>query len=249
MDVLLREIDTLLDRVFCAPAVSIACTFDEARRPLAAAEQAMIPTAGEKRTAEFRAGRHCAHAALEELDADVAALLADDRGAPRWPTGVVGSIAHTGKISDGWAVAVAGRAFDYASVGVDLEQADAVREGLVERILRPSELALLDTRELSATQWAKIAFSCKEATYKCQYPLTRCFLEFHDLELRVAMAPKIAGSTRGGTFQSIFRKAAPPFRVGDALFGTFAMTDTLLLSGVTLPAEGSPSEEPEGYDL
>jgi 4'-phosphopantetheinyl transferase EntD len=49
----------------------------------------------------------------------------------------------------------------------------------VDRICCPEELSGLGSME--RRERAKLLFSIKEAVYKCQFPLSRTFLGFHDV--------------------------------------------------------------------
>lgn len=80
-------------------------------------EEAVVVQAVAKRRQEFAAVRQCARTALARLGVPAVPLLPGERGAPRWPTGIVGSMTHC----DGYrgaAVAPAGRIH---TLGVDAE--------------------------------------------------------------------------------------------------------------------------------
>jgi len=134
------------------------------------------------RRREYVAGRLCAHAALKALGVDRASLGRKPDGAPRWPEGIVGSIAHSRR----QAIAVAARVEDYRSIGVDVEDISGVTAELWPIIATTRELALL--RNTDAPDRPLIAttiFSAKEALYKCQFPLTQQFLNFQDVEIDI----------------------------------------------------------------
>jgi len=57
-------------------------------------EEMLVARATEKRRQEFTAGRECARSALSALGVQAAPILRGYRGAPQWPDGIVGSIAH-----------------------------------------------------------------------------------------------------------------------------------------------------------
>jgi len=224
-----------LPRIFAPPIVWRIATYGEELRPLRGDESETVSRAVDKRQQEFRAGRHCAHAAMSAIGVECESLLSDPRGAPLWPSDAVGSIAHTGKLDDGWAIAVAALKKDVRALGVDIERSDPVSNSLVERILSPGDVAALDTRDVGVAQWGKIAFSCKEAAYKCQYPITGEFLEFHDFDFEPRMEPAVADTgLRHGVFRARFQRDVGVFRVGDPLFGRFALTDRWVIAGVTM---------------
>ena len=146
---------------------------------LAKSEIAVIARAVPKRRREFSAGRKLAQVLLAELGAPPAPLLPDSDRCPIWPKGFRGSISHCAELC-----AVVVSADDRVrSVGLDIEPSVPLEARLVERIARPEELAGLDAQERGAR--AKILFSIKEAVYKCQFPISRAFLGFHDVEVEL----------------------------------------------------------------
>ena len=141
-------------------------------------EEAVIARAIEKRRREFTAGRACVRRAFAKLGVPAVAVPNDERRAPVWPDGVVGSISHTG---DYCAVVVARRA-DVSAVGLDVEKDEGVAERLWERICTEEELAFVRARDaIERGWWVRLLFSAKESFYKCQYLVTEKYLGFHDV--------------------------------------------------------------------
>jgi 4'-phosphopantetheinyl transferase EntD len=142
------------------------------------AEAECVRHAVPKRVMEFAAGRACARRALRELGIEDFALLAAEDRQPIWPASIVGSITHTVGFC---AAAVAPRRL-LAGIGIDSEQVDKVGRDLWDTICRPEEASWRDALP-SEQQRAAVAlvFSAKEAFYKCQYPLSGEWLDFHDL--------------------------------------------------------------------
>jgi 4'-phosphopantetheinyl transferase EntD len=102
------------------------------------------------------------------------ALPKSTSGAPIWPQGIVGSLAHDSR----FAIAAVGRRHDVAALGIDIEPA----EGL------PFELDLIATpkerlRISSYRYIGRLLFTAKEAVYKAVHPLDNVFLEHHDVEI------------------------------------------------------------------
>jgi 4'-phosphopantetheinyl transferase EntD len=102
------------------------------------------------------------------------ALPKSTSGAPIWPQGIVGSLAHDSR----FAIAAVGRRQDVAALGIDIEPADSL----------PFELDLIATpRERlsigSYRYFGRLLFSAKEAVYKAVHPLDNIFLEHHDVEI------------------------------------------------------------------
>ncbi len=143
-------------------------------------EAAAVSRAVPKRVREFAAGRACARRALAELGIGHFVLRAAPDRQPIWPASVVGSITHTTGLC---AAVVADRA-RLAALGIDCEVVGGAGQELWDSICGPAETAW--RRSLPAQQQAAavtLLFSAKEAFYKCQYPLTGEWLDFHDLRI------------------------------------------------------------------
>lgn len=102
----------------------------------------------------------------------------DPSGAPIWPAGLVGSLAHDDTI----AVAAVGRAQDFKAIGIDTEPATPLPTDMLDLVATPSELQGLAEEPLRG----RILFAAKEAVYKASFPLDRAFLEFHDITVDLA---------------------------------------------------------------
>jgi 4'-phosphopantetheinyl transferase EntD len=95
-------------------------------------------------------------------------------GAPIWPKGIVGSLAHDSR----FAIAAVSRRHDVAALGIDIEPAESL----------PFELDLIATpREclkISSYRYiGRLLFTAKEAVFKAVHPLDNVFLEHHDVEV------------------------------------------------------------------
>ncbi|HTT01781.1 MAG TPA: 4'-phosphopantetheinyl transferase superfamily protein [Steroidobacteraceae bacterium] len=159
----------------------------EARGPVAAAalmpaEARCVARAVPKRVGEFAAGRACARAALAALNiADFALCVGPDRE-PLWPEGITGSITHCA----GYCGVVVARTTCVAGLGVDAERCDAVQRRLWDRITVDAERAWLEQLpESAAAHMAALIFSAKESFFKCQFPLTRNWLNFSDVSVSI----------------------------------------------------------------
>lgn len=180
-----------------------------------------------KRLEEFAAGRACARRALAELGIIDFPLPADDDRRPCWPRYVAGSITHTAGFCG---AAVAGRD-RFSAIGLDAEQIARVTSDIWPQICVPEELASLKSRPQQ--EWAKIAaiiFSAKEAFYKCQYDVTRRWLEFHDIAVEVDDEDETGGvftvnPSRGLVLVGM--ETAP-------LNGRFRIAGDLVLAGIAL---------------
>jgi 4'-phosphopantetheinyl transferase EntD len=165
---------------------------------LKAAEAPLVTQALPARRSEFATGRWCARHALGQVGAPAdVPLLADERGAPRWPLGFVGSISHTA----GWTGAVAARAGWWRgirSVGLDAESAAPLPPGVLDVVASRRERSDLERLESSdaATPWDTVVFTAKEATYKAWYPLTGLLLSHDDVEVRLLEGRRFAAEVR-----------------------------------------------------
>ena len=146
------------------------------------AEWEHIKNAVPKRRAEFGTARLCARRGLAAMGIAPAAILPGDDGCPAWPRGVVGSISHTAD----YCAVVLSRDPPVRSVGLDVETLQELEPGVLESILTPVERAWMRAQpQALQADLAVVFFSAKEAYYKCQYPITRTFLEFGDVELEL----------------------------------------------------------------
>jgi 4'-phosphopantetheinyl transferase EntD len=99
-------------------------------------------------------------------------------GAPTWPNGFVGSLAHDATV----AVAAVALRQNYASIGVDIEPAAALDIDLLSIVATARERE----RVLADPLQGRLLFAVKEAVYKAVYPLEGLFLEHHDVETSLA---------------------------------------------------------------
>jgi 4'-phosphopantetheinyl transferase EntD len=98
-------------------------------------------------------------------------------GVPIWPSGLVGSLAHTSQI----AVAAVARREDFSSLGIDVEPADPLEADLLDLVATRSE-----REEISDDpHGGRLLFAIKEAVYKSVYPLDQVFLEHRDVEVNI----------------------------------------------------------------
>lgn len=130
------------------------------------------------------AARIVARRLLGELTGDASATLRrSPSGAPFWPEGVVGSLAH----DDEFALAVVALRSDVARLGVDIEPAEPLPSDLVDRVLGAREKRLTENDPVKR----RLIFSCKEAAYKALNALDGSPLEYDDIEIRLAEATAI----------------------------------------------------------
>lgn len=128
--------------------------------------------------AQSGAARIVARGLMARLGQAPAAIPRATGAPPRWPAGLVGSLAH----DPDYAVAVLGRAERWRGLGVDLEPALPLPEGVLEEIATPYEIARLDPGGIGG----RLVFAVKEALYKAVNPIDGCDLGFHDVEVDLA---------------------------------------------------------------
>ena len=183
--------------------------------------------AGSARLLEFRGGRHCARSALGRLGLTGTPVLRASDRAPVWPEGFVGSIAHTRSRERGFCGAAVARAAEVRSVGLDVERDEPLARNLWQRVLTAGEQARIEEKpESEQGFWGKLVFSAKECAYKCQYPLSRQFLEFADVEVTIS-------EERSELFAALLRDAGP-FRGGTVFAGRFTRQGGIIATGMTL---------------
>jgi 4'-phosphopantetheinyl transferase EntD len=184
------------------------------------AEYDYIRGAAPRRRAEFGAARLCARRALAELGVDPVPLVPGPDRAPSWPSGVAGSISHT----DGLCAAAVARVPQVRALGLDVEALRPVEATTIDRVLTARERAWLDRRPAAARErLALMLFSAKEAFYKCQYAITREFLDFPDVEVEPDL--------EAGTFEARVVRSGWPADAARAS-GRFAFTDRRVACGV-----------------
>ncbi|CCK60893.1 4'-phosphopantetheinyl transferase family protein [Mycobacterium canetti] len=148
-------------------------------------EEPLIAKSVTKRRNEFITARHCARIALGDLGVPPVPILKGDKGEPRWPDGVVGSLTHC----TGYRGAVVGRTDAVRSVGIDAEPHDVLPNGVLDAISLPAERAEMPGSLPAELHWDRILFCAKEATYKAWFPLTKRWLGFEDAHITFEADP------------------------------------------------------------
>jgi 4'-phosphopantetheinyl transferase EntD len=105
-------------------------------------------------------------------------LLKAPAGAPIWPHGIVGSLAHDARV----AIAAVARRSDVAALGIDVEPAESLPAEVLELVATPQERAQIADDLVQG----RLLFAAKEAVYKAVYPLDQTFLEHHDVQVSFA---------------------------------------------------------------
>ena len=190
-------------------------------------EEPLIARSVAKRRNEFVTVRHCARVAMERLGVPPSPILKGEKGEPRWPDGVVGSLTHC----EGYRAAVVGRSTAARSVGIDAEPHGMLPDRVLDAISLPaerSEIAALP----AGLHWDRILFCAKEATYKAWFPLTGRWLGFEDAHITFEVDP---GATAGGFVSRILvdpaARSGPPLT---QLSGRWSVADGLALTAIVL---------------
>jgi 4'-phosphopantetheinyl transferase EntD len=138
--------------------------------------EAVVGVAPRRRT-QFIAGRTSARWALHRLGQPTTMIPRTESGAPQWPPGIVGSIAHC----DGCAVAVAAPASQWLGFGIDVEPAAPLPEDAAAIALTRAERHALEQLPGGYARWSRALFCAKECVHKLLNPLTGAWLEFDDM--------------------------------------------------------------------
>jgi 4'-phosphopantetheinyl transferase EntD len=182
---------------------SAESTGDSPGTALWPAEEPFVARASAARRREFTTVRLCARAAIRELGIVPQAIPRGERGEPRWPPGVVGSMTHC----TGYRAAAVARSGTALAVGIDAEPHAPLPPDVLGMIALPDELPMLSGLATSdpGRHWDRVLFSTKESVYKAWFPLTRCWLDFGSVAVtfdapRSAFTARILldGSAAGG---------------------------------------------------
>jgi 4'-phosphopantetheinyl transferase EntD len=121
------------------------------------------------------AARMVARELMEGLGFRDIALPRSASGAPVWPPGIVGSLAHDDSVAVA-AVASAGR---FRGVGIDVEPAFALPPELAARVATAAERRRYPTAVIES----RLLFTVKEAIFKALNPIDGVFLDFRDVDV------------------------------------------------------------------
>ena len=212
---------SLVAGVFPDDVAVVVSELGDATDELWPEEAALVAGAVLKRRREFARGRVNARQALALLGVPATSLLVGPKREPLWPEGIVGSITHDESLC---VVAVASSG-TYAGIGVDIEPEDGLEPAVADRIWSPAEAehAALRT-DMSEAVASRLVFSAKEAFYKCQFPLTRTFVGFKEVSVRLG----------DGDFELRLENAIADLPAGMRLRGVWRRADDKLLAAMVL---------------
>ena len=173
---------------------------------LSPAERAGREKATLKVLRQSGAVRILARQLLEQLGLPDTELPRLPNGAPKWPDGVAGSLAHDRDV----AVAAVMHSDGSSFVGIDVEPAEPLPPKIMEEISTPDEQRRYDADLLQS----RVLFCAKEAVYKAFNSKTGQFLGFQDVEIDLDSGK---AALKGGLSMSVSVVTSPPHRGGGAL--------------------------------
>ncbi|MCH9734862.1 MAG: 4'-phosphopantetheinyl transferase [Actinomycetia bacterium] len=190
-------------------------------------EAPLIAKSVAKRRNEFITVRYCARQAMVDLGIEPVPILKGEKGEPRWPHGVVGSLTHC----EGFRGAALGLHEEIRSVGIDAEPHDVLPRGVLDAISLGAERD--EIQRLSAdVHWDRVLFCAKEATYKAWFPLTRRWLGFEDAH--IVFDVDASGQSGSFTSEILIDAAAlsgPPLTT---LSGRWSVRNGIVLTAIVL---------------
>jgi 4'-phosphopantetheinyl transferase EntD len=218
----------VIERILPPGVASAEAFHDPADAVLFPEEAAVVARAVDKRRREFTTARACARRALAALGLPPAPILPGERGAPVWPSGVVGSMTHC----DGYRASAVAPEAKVRTIGLDAEPDDPLPEGVLETIATPEEVRWLAevAGGFPGVCWDRLLFSAKESIYKAWFPLTRRWLDFED----AVVTPE----PEAGTFTARLCVPGPVVdgRTLDGFTGRWTVGHGLVVTAITVLA-------------
>jgi 4'-phosphopantetheinyl transferase EntD len=123
------------------------------------------------------AARIVARQLMSQFGIEPQAIYKSTTGAPVWPRGFAGSLAHDDRV----AIAALTLKARFQSIGIDIEPAEPIDPSLLDIIAMPDERA----EALAEPCRGRLLFAIKEAVYKAINPLEGRFLDHHDVEVNL----------------------------------------------------------------
>jgi 4'-phosphopantetheinyl transferase EntD len=145
-------------------------------------EHSLVSNWSEKRIIEFSTGRYCARKTLKALGLEHHDLLIGDSREPLWPESVTGSISHCENLVG----AISAKKDKVRALGLDIEIVGKVERELWDLVFTTTEQNFLkELKPESAALFSTVIFSAKECFYKLQFPLTKTYIDFKDVEISI----------------------------------------------------------------
>lgn len=217
----------MLDEILPPEVASAEAFVDLVDIALFPEEEAALGRAVDKRRREFTTARICARTALASLGLPPAPIVPGLRGAPQWPTGIVGSMTHC----TGYRASAVARVEVMLTIGVDAEPDDTLPEGVMYEITVADERAGLRALASAAPRpcWDRLLFSAKESVYKAWFPLTHRWLGFDEAAITI--------NPSDGTFTAQLLVQGPVLdgRQLTGFTGRWLARDDLVLTAIAVP--------------
>ncbi len=178
-------------------------------------ETAFAQGFGARRKAEFFTGRSYARQALKKANQILPSLLPNSDRSPNWPLGIVGSISHT---RDYCGVVLADQNH-FRGLGLDIEVIGRITPEISSKVFLDKEWDLLTSGSPSQRREGMAAiFSAKESFYKMQFPLTKGWVGFQDVSVRL--------EPEGRFLLSLEKDLNKEFLQGRAFAGNYTVFDS-----------------------
>lgn len=218
----------MIDEILPPVVVAEEAFADPAGVQLFPEEDARVVRAVASRRKEFTTTRHCARASLRRLGVAPVPIVPGERGAPQWPSGVVGSMTHC----EGYRAAAIARQRDVATIGIDAEPHERLPVGVLGVVTVAAERLMLARLAVAvpAVCWDRLLFSAKESIYKAWFPLTKKWLDFAEAEVVI--------DPRAGRF--VAHLLVPGPMIGGRRYqefdGRYVVKDGLIVTALTVIA-------------
>lgn len=217
----------MIDRLFSSQVVTQVASPNMWEESLYPEEEALTKTMAPTRKREFTAGRLCSRKGLDRLGTQNFPVLVGKNREPLWPPEVVGSITHC----KGFCGAVVAWRGSIISIGLDVEPLEPMASDILNLVCTPGEKEwLLSDIRKKRLLWPKLIFSAKESAFKCHFPLSKTFLEFQEVEVRI--------NPDKGSF-SVSLLVPPPATLAgvSVLNGRFLSDDNFVYTGVEITSK------------
>jgi 4'-phosphopantetheinyl transferase EntD len=212
---------TLIGRLLPAYVACAEREGNDSSAFLLSGEEAGLGHIVESRVREFATARACARRALKQLGGPTVAVPRGVNREPIWPQGYVGSITHC----EGYRGAAVARQQDTFGIGIDGEPHEPLPPEILSLVTVGAERAWL-SRAPEGFHWDRLIFSAKESIYKAWFPLTRSWLDFDDVCIKVDIA---AGGFRAELLRDSAKLGGHPL---DNFSGRFMFTQRHILTAV-----------------
>jgi enterobactin synthetase component D len=162
------------------PHLSSFFTLDKGNYPLFEEEKRQIDSFASTRKIDFSTGRYCARKVLETFGKSDVPLLIGSNREPLWPEGYIGSISHSKNLCG----AIAGKLDQFRSLGLDIEELSRIQPNIINHVCTPDESLFLQQFDAQTQlHYTTLTFAMKEAFYKFQFPITRQYVGFQQVEI------------------------------------------------------------------